>query len=61
MTTLLINGYLYLFTHFQHGDMDQKEREKILANFRSGSSRVLIATESFACVIDGQQVSLIMN
>lgn len=30
---------------FQHGDMDQKERDIIMREFRSGSSRVLITTD----------------
>ena len=29
----------------QHGDMDQKERDVIMKEFRSGSSRVLITTD----------------
>lgn len=29
----------------QHGDMDQKERDIIMREFRSGSSRVLITTD----------------
>lgn len=29
----------------QHGDMDQKERDVIMREFRSGSSRVLITTD----------------
>merc|ERR1711865_90805 len=31
-----------------HGDMDQKEREVIMREFRSGSSRVLITTDLLA-------------
>ena len=30
---------------FEHGDMDQKERDVIMREFRSGSSRVLITTD----------------
>lgn len=30
---------------WQHGDMDQKERDVIMREFRSGSSRVLITTD----------------
>lgn len=44
-----------------HGDMDQKEREKIMLHFRSGSSRVLITTDLLARGIDVQQVSLVIN
>uniref|UniRef100_A0A672HES6 RNA helicase n=1 Tax=Salarias fasciatus TaxID=181472 RepID=A0A672HES6_SALFA len=41
-----------------HGDMDQKERDVIMREFRSGSSRVLITTDLLARGIDVQQVSL---
>jgi len=44
-----------------HGDMDQSEREKIMKEFRSGSSRVLITTDLLARGIDVQQVSLVIN
>lgn len=44
-----------------HGDMGQKERELIMREFRSGSSRVLIATDLMARGIDVQQVSLVIN
>merc|ERR1711869_145161 len=44
-----------------HGDMDQKERELIMKEFRSGSSRVLISTDLLARGIDVQQVSLVIN
>jgi len=44
-----------------HGDMDQREREIIMTEFRSGSSRVLITTDLLARGIDVQQVSLVIN
>lgn len=44
-----------------HGDMDQKEREVIMREFRTGSSRVLITTDLLARGIDVQQVSLVIN
>jgi ATP-dependent RNA helicase len=44
-----------------HGEMVQKERDAIMAEFRSGSSRVLISTDLFARGIDIQQVSLVIN
>lgn len=44
-----------------HGDLEQKERDVIMKNFRSGSSRVLIATDVLARGIDVQQVSLVLN
>lgn len=44
-----------------HGDMEMKEREVIMREFRSGSSRVLITTDLLARGIDVQQVSLVIN
>jgi ATP-dependent RNA helicase len=44
-----------------HGDMDQKERDEITNQFRSGESRVLISTDVWARGLDVQQVSLVIN
>lgn len=44
-----------------HGDMPQKERDAIMGEFRSGTSRVLISTDVWARGIDVQQVSLVIN
>lgn len=44
-----------------HAEMDQKERELVMREFRSGSSRVLISTDLLARGIDVQQVSLVIN
>jgi translation initiation factor 4A len=44
-----------------HGDMEQKERDGIMREFRTGSSRVLITTDLLARGIDVQQVSLVIN
>jgi translation initiation factor 4A len=44
-----------------HGDMSQKDRDVILSEFRTGSSRVLITTDLLARGIDVQQVSLVIN
>ena len=44
-----------------HGDMDQSQRELIMKEFRSGSSRVLITTDLLARGIDVQQVSLVIK
>ena len=44
-----------------HGDMDQSQRDIIMKEFRSGSSRVLITTDLLARGIDVQQVSLVIN
>ncbi|TYJ47808.1 hypothetical protein E1A91_A01G016900v1 [Gossypium mustelinum] len=44
-----------------HGDMPQKEREAIMAEFRDGATRVLITTDVWARGLDVQQVSLVIN
>lgn len=44
-----------------HGDMDQQQRDMIMREFRSGSSRVLITTDLLARGIDVQSVSLVIN
>jgi translation initiation factor 4A len=44
-----------------HGEMSQGDREMIMKEFRSGSSRVLITTDLLARGIDVQQVSLVIN
>merc|ERR1711990_356636 len=44
-----------------HGEMDQQERDVIMCEFRTGSSRVLITTDLLARGIDVQQVSLVIN
>jgi translation initiation factor 4A len=44
-----------------HGDMDQKDREVIMKEFRSGSTRVLITTDLLARGIDVHSVSLVIN
>jgi len=44
-----------------HGDMFQKERELIMKEFRSGSTRVLITTDLLARGIDVYTVSLVIN
>ena len=41
--------------------MEQKDRDVIMREFRSGSSRVLITTDLLARGIDVQQVSLVIN
>jgi len=46
---------------FMHGEMEQTQRELIMREFRSGSSRVLITTDLLARGIDVQQVSLVIN
>jgi ATP-dependent RNA helicase len=44
-----------------HGDMKQPERDAIMADFRQGKSRVLIATDVWGRGLDVQQVSLVIN
>jgi ATP-dependent RNA helicase len=44
-----------------HGDLPQKERDAVMADFRSGKSRVLIATDIWGRGLDVQQVSLVIN
>jgi hypothetical protein len=39
-----------------HGEMDMKDREMIMKEFRSGATRVLITTDLLARGIDVQQV-----
>lgn len=44
-----------------HGEMSQQERDGIMREFRTGSSRVLVTTDLLARGIDVQQVSLVIN
>jgi len=44
-----------------HADLVQRERDLVMREFRSGSSRVLISTDLLARGIDVQQVSLVIN
>lgn len=44
-----------------HGDMKQDERDKVMNDFRTGHSRVLISTDVWARGIDVQQISLVIN
>lgn len=44
-----------------HGDLDQKDRDLVMREFRTGSSRVLITTDLLSRGIDVQQVSLVIN
>eukprot|EP00750_Incisomonas_marina_P013226 INCI17259.1.p1 GENE.INCI17259.1~~INCI17259.1.p1 ORF type:complete len:452 (-),score=97.15 INCI17259.1:248-1501(-) len=44
-----------------HGEMDQRERNLVLQEFRDGAARVLIATDLLARGIDVQGVSLVIN
>ncbi|CCH62844.1 hypothetical protein TBLA_0I01860 [Henningerozyma blattae CBS 6284] len=44
-----------------HGDMEQDERDRVMNEFRTGQSRVLVSTDVWARGIDVQQVSLVIN
>lgn len=44
-----------------HGEMSQEERNKIMKEFRDGSTRILISTDLLSRGIDVQQVSLVIN
>lgn len=44
-----------------HGEMTQKDRDAVMEEFRSGGSRVLIATDVWGRGLDVQQVSLVIN
>lgn len=44
-----------------HGKMQQKERDKIMDEFRQGNSRILISTDLWGRGLDVQQVSLVIN
>lgn len=51
----------YFTVSMMHGDLPQKERDKIMQEFRSGQSRVLITTDIWGRGLDVQQVSLVIN
>ncbi|KZP03836.1 P-loop containing nucleoside triphosphate hydrolase protein [Athelia psychrophila] len=44
-----------------HGNMEQKHVEVLMKEFRSGSFRALVTTDSFSRAIDVQQASLVIN
>jgi len=44
-----------------HGELEQDQRSVILSEFRTGSSRILIATDLLARGIDVHGVSLVIN
>lgn len=44
-----------------HGNMDKVERERTFADFRNGTSRVMISSNVTARGIDIQQVSVVIN
>ena len=44
-----------------HGEMQQKERQNVMKQFRNGDFRILVSTDITARGIDVQQVSLVIN
>ena len=44
-----------------HGDLEQRDRDQVLAKFRNGSTRVLLATDVAARGIDLDSLSLVVN
>jgi ATP-dependent RNA helicase DeaD len=44
-----------------NGDLDQKERERVMAKFRSGAVKILVATDVAARGIDVKDIDLVIN
>lgn len=44
-----------------HGDLDQRERDRVMAMFRNGSHRILIATDVAARGLDIENLELVVN
>lgn len=44
-----------------HSEMDQSERDRVMAQFRKGEHRVLISTNVIARGIDVQNISMVIN
>jgi ATP-independent RNA helicase DbpA len=44
-----------------HGDLDQNDRDRVMAKFRNGSLRVLVATDVAARGIDVADLDLVVN
>ena len=44
-----------------HGEMPQKNRNDIMFHFKSGKSRILIATDLISRGIDVQSISIVIN
>lgn len=44
-----------------HGEMDQVQRDMIMREFRTGTTRILISTDLLARGIDVQQISVVIN
>ncbi|MCB9224542.1 MAG: DEAD/DEAH box helicase [Crocinitomicaceae bacterium] len=50
-----------LFSETIHGDKEQKNREEVLARFKSGENRILIATDVSARGIDIPNIDYVVN
>ena len=57
-TQLQARGYL---AEALHGDMDQKERERVMSRFRAATSDILVATDVAARGIDVEEVGVVFN
>jgi ATP-dependent RNA helicase DbpA len=44
-----------------HGDLEQRDRDRVMAKFRNGSTRVLVATDVAARGIDLEGLALVVN
>jgi ATP-independent RNA helicase DbpA len=44
-----------------HGDLEQRDRDRVMAKFRNGSTRVLVATDVAARGIDLAKLELVVN
>jgi ATP-independent RNA helicase DbpA len=44
-----------------HGDLEQRDRDRVLAKFRNGSTRTLVATDVAARGIDVENLDLVVN
>jgi len=44
-----------------HGDLEQRDRDRVMAKFRNGSTRVLVATDVAARGIDLDRLDLVVN
>lgn len=55
---LQARGYL---AEALHGDMDQKERERVMSRFRTGATDILVATDVAARGIDVEEIGVVFN
>jgi ATP-independent RNA helicase DbpA len=54
-------GHAGLSVDSLHGDLEQPDRDRVLAKFRNGSTRVLVATDVAARGIDLDSLDLVVN